>query len=137
MFHEQWNQDTLKIPFKILVVEDDGVTNFITKNKFKNLGFENIITLEIGLLSVDYLKTEYPDLILLDINMPFMDGFDFLMYKDKNKVWFDVPIIVLSSSDRPKDQQLTEKFMNVIDYIEKPMNYEKIHHLLLKIAEVA
>lgn len=137
MFHEQWNQDTLKIPFKIPLVEDDGVTNFITKNKFKNLGFENIITLEIGLLSVDYLKTEYPDLILLDINMPFMDGFDFLMYKDKNKVWFDVPIIVLSSSDRPKDQQLTEKFMNVIDYIEKPMNYEKIHHLLLKIAEVA
>lgn len=137
MFHEQSNQDTLKIPFKILVVEDDGVTNFITKNKFKNLGFENIITLEIGLLSVDYLKTECPDLILLDINMPVMDGFDFLMYKDKNKVWFDVRIIVLSSSDRPKDQQLTEKFMNVIDYIEKPMNYEKIHHLLLKIAEVA
>jgi CheY-like chemotaxis protein len=64
--------------------------------------------------------------------MPVMDGFDFLMYKDKNKVWFDVAIIVLSSSDRPKDQQLTEKFMNVIDYIEKPMNYEKIHHLLLK-----
>jgi YesN/AraC family two-component response regulator len=55
------------------------VTNFITKNKFKNLGFENIITLEIGLLSVDYLKTECPDLILLDINMPVMDGFDFLM----------------------------------------------------------
>lgn len=107
MFHEQSNQDTLKIPFKILLVEDDGVTNFITKNKLKNLGFENIITLEIGLLSVDYLKTEYPDLILLDINMPVMDGFDFLMYKDKNKVWFDVPIIVLSSSDRPKDQELT------------------------------
>jgi CheY-like chemotaxis protein len=136
MFHEQSNQDTSKILFKILLVEDDGVTNFITKNKLKNLGFENIITLEIGLLSVDYLKTEYPDLILLDINMPVMDGFDFLMYKDKNKVWFDVPIIVLSSSDRPKDQELTEKFMNVIDYIEKPMNYEKIHHLLLKIAEV-
>jgi response regulator of citrate/malate metabolism len=136
MFHEQSNQDTLKIPFKILVVEDDGATNFITKNKFKNLGFENIITLEIGLLSVDYLKTECPDLILLYINMPVTDGFDFLMYKDKNKVWFDVRIIVLSSSDRPKDQQLTEKFMNVIDYIEKPMNYQKIHHLLLKIAEV-
>lgn len=136
MFHEQSNQDTLKIPFKILLVEDDGVTNFIIKNKLKNLGFENIITLEIGLLSVDYLKTECPDLILLYINMPVTDGFDFLMYKDKNKVWFDVRIIVLSSSDRPKDQQLTEKFMNVIDYIEKPMNYQKIHHLLLKIAEV-
>jgi CheY-like chemotaxis protein len=129
--------DTSKIPFKILLVEDDSVTNFITKNKLKNLGFENIITVENGLLAIDYLKIECPDLILLDINMPVMDGFDFLMYREKNKVWFDVPIIVLSSSDRPKDQELTEKFMNVIDYIEKPLNYQKIHHLLLKIAEVA
>jgi CheY-like chemotaxis protein len=129
--------DTSKIPFKILLVEDDSVTNFITKNKLKNLGFENIITVENGLLAIDYLKIECPDLILLDINMPVMDGFDFLMYREKNKVWFEVPIIVLSSSDRPKDQELTKKFMNVIDYIEKPLNYQKIHHLLLKIAEVA
>jgi CheY-like chemotaxis protein len=44
MFHEQSNQDTSKIPFKILLVEDDGVTNFITKNKLKNLGFETLLS---------------------------------------------------------------------------------------------
>ncbi len=129
--------DTSKTTFKILLVEDDSVTNFITKNKLKNLRFENIITVENGLFAIDYLKTECPDLILLDINMPVMDGFDFLTYIEENKLCPEVPIIILSSSDRPKDQELTKKFMNVIDFIEKPLNYQKIHHLLLKIAEVA
>lgn len=123
--------------FKILLVEDDGITNFITKKKLKNLGFENVTAVENGLLAIDYLKNEIPNLILLDINMPIMDGFDFLSYKEKNDICPEVPIIVLSSSDRMEDQEITRNFHNVIDYIEKPLNYQKIHDLLLKIVEVA
>ncbi|MDP5230152.1 MAG: response regulator [Cellulophaga sp.] len=123
--------------FKILLVDDDGITNFITKSKLKNLGFENVNAVANGRLALDYLKNEVPDLIFLDINMPVMDGFDFLTHKEKNKVCPDVPVIVLSSSDRIQDQQFAKNFNNVVDYIEKPLNYEKIHRLLLKIVEVA
>lgn len=123
--------------FKILLIEDDTITSFIVKNKLKNLGFENVTAVENGLLAIDYLKKEHPKLIFLDINMPIMDGFDFLSYTEKNELCTEVPIIVLSSSDRMEDQAMVKNYHNVIDYIEKPLNYQKIHNTLLKIVEFA
>ena len=101
------------------------------------MGFENIDTAENGLLAVHYLEKSCPNLIILDLNMPVMDGFEFLDYKDKHNLCPNLPIIVLTSSGRPSDREKAIAHENVVDYLEKPMNYEKIQHMLLKIRETA
>ncbi|MGJ8738121.1 response regulator, partial [Zobellia laminariae] len=67
----------------ILIIEDDEVTNFISKTKLNSLGFQNISVVTNGQLGINYLKeNDCPDLILLDINMPILDGWEFLEAKN-------------------------------------------------------
>ncbi|WP_435313978.1 response regulator [Cellulophaga fucicola] len=119
--------------YRILLVEDDDVTNFITISKLSNLGFTNIKAVENGQEAIDYLKQHLPDLIILDINMPIMDGFEFMEYKEDNNYCTGIPIIIVTSSGRPLDKEKALGFVDVIDYLEKPLNYDKIQQILLKV----
>ncbi len=67
-----------------------------------------------------------PDLIFLDINMPVMNGFEFLAEVQKEKLCPNAKIVMLSSSINPSDKQKSESFPQVIDYIIKPLTTEKI-----------
>lgn len=119
--------------FKILLVEDDPITNYISKIQLKNLGFENVAAVENGQQAIDFIQNETPNLIFLDINMPIMDGFEFLEWRKANNLCPSTAIIVLTSSGRPSDQKRAIEFQSVIDYLEKPLNYDKIHQTLLKL----
>ena len=119
--------------FKILLVDDDPITNYISKIQLKNLGFENIDAVENGKQAIAYVKNECPNLIFLDINMPIMDGFEFLEWRKANNLCPSTAIIVLTSSGRPSDQKRAIEFQGVIEYLEKPLNYDKIHQTLLKL----
>ncbi len=128
---------TLNNSFKILLVEDDPITNYISKIQLKNLGFENVAAVENGQQAIDFIQNETPNLIFLDINMPIMDGFEFLEKRKSSNLCRNSSIIILTSSGRPSDQKRAFEFHNVIDYIEKPLNYEKINHTLLKLRDEA
>ena len=121
--------------YRILLVEDDDVTNFITISKLSNLGFTNIKAVENGQEAIDYLKQHQPDLIILDINMPIMDGFEFMEYKEDNNYCTGIPIIIVTSSGRPLDKEKALGFVDVIDYLEKPLNYDKIQKILLSVKD--
>ncbi|SFW31071.1 response regulator [Cellulophaga fucicola] len=121
--------------YRILLVEDDEVTNFITISKLSNLGFTNIKAVENGQEAIDYLKQYQPDLIILDINMPIMDGFEFMEYKEDNNYCTGIPIIIVTSSGRPLDKEKALGFVDVIDYLEKPLNYDKIQKILLSVKD--
>jgi CheY-like chemotaxis protein len=125
--------DSYKLSLKILLVEDDGISNFLATTKFKKLGFEKIQSVENGILAIDYLNNHTPNLIILDINMPIMDGFEFLDYKEKNSLGANTPIVILTSSNRESDREKILGYRNIVDYIEKPLNYEKIQRILTKI----
>jgi two-component system nitrate/nitrite response regulator NarL len=122
--------------FKILLVEDDEITNYITTTKLRNLGFDNIAAVLNGQLALDYLQDNQPNLIFLDVNMPIMDGFEFLNAKSESNICPDVPIVILTSSSRPTDKEKASKFKNVIDYLEKPLSYDKIQKVLLAINQL-
>lgn len=119
--------------YKILLVEDDTITNFINTNKLNSLGLKDVDTVENGALAVDYLKNTCADLIFLDLNMPVMDGFEFLKYKKENNICPNSPVIILTSSIRASDKEKVNEFDNIIDYLEKPLSYDKIKQILLKI----
>ncbi|ADY27902.1 MULTISPECIES: response regulator [Cellulophaga] len=120
---------------KILLIEDDVVTNFITTSKLNNLGYSNITAVENGKEAIDYLKDNKPDLIVLDLNMPIMDGFEFMESKEQNCICMGVPIVIVTSSGRPSDKEKAKTFLDVISYLEKPLNYDKLQKILMSLRQ--
>ncbi|MBI4698461.1 MAG: response regulator [Nitrospirae bacterium] len=82
--------------FKILFVDDTKMFQSIYKNKLLAEGFQ-VKTADNGIEAIKCLSEETPDLILLDLNMPVMDGFKVLSSVKTNPALSSIPIIVFSA----------------------------------------
>ena len=111
----------------ILIAEDDDVDIMIIKRAFKQLGVLNeLIIMHNGEEIISYLsssKKELPCLIILDINMPKMNGHECLKHIKKNTAYKHIPVFMLSSS---KEQQDIDKsfFRGIAGYILKTIEYD-------------
>ncbi len=115
----------------ILLVDDDPVEYMKVSRAFKKLAIPNtLIHKSDGLEAKKYLEetVELPGVILLDLNMPNMNGFEFLTFikaDDRLKV---IPIVVLTTSNNEKDKIESYK-KSVAGYMVKPIRleeYEKV-----------
>jgi len=104
---------------KIFVV-DDNLTNLLTaKNALEN--YYQVYTMSSAMKMLDLLKKITPDLILLDIKMPEMDGFEALLYLKSSPLYAAIPVIFLTSNtDAAIEARGFE--LGVIDYISKPFS---------------
>ncbi|NNE76275.1 MAG: response regulator [Pricia sp.] len=118
---------------KVLLVEDDPIFVLLAQIKLKQLGIEAVLSVENGLCALNYLQVNTPDLIFLDINMPTMDGFEFLNAIEHYDMCPATPIVMLTSAGSTRDRQWAMHYRNVIDYIEKPLTIPKIEALLGKL----
>jgi CheY-like chemotaxis protein len=128
---------------QVLIIDDDEVNNLFCKIVIEHLGISGDVHYCMsGPEALDYLsacinsKSAVPDLILLDINMPFMDGFEFLeIYHELgyNKA-LATKISMLSSSDVESDIKSALKFESVIDYVTKPLSEDALNKLLFKLS---
>lgn len=87
---------------KILLVEDDEMLHGMYVQKFKNQGFE-VVSSYNGADGIKLAETEKPDIILLDIIMPKMDGFVALKKLKSNDVTKDIPVILLTNLGQEED----------------------------------
>jgi CheY-like chemotaxis protein len=124
----------------VLLVDDDNIFNFINTQMLKQTGMASEIhTAMNGKQAIDYLNDSYretssvPDVILLDLNMPVMNGFDFLeafkimSLPDKEKE--HVNIIVVTSSENQQDIDKA-RHMGANHYLTKPLSPESLKHAL-------
>ncbi len=125
----------------ILLVDDDEVANYLHQMLLQELnGFENIFIAYNGQEALSLLEENCqkvttqphacPDLIFLDLNMPGMDGFEFL--DEMEKAPFTkrrVHIIVVTSSDNQKDIQRAQSY-GIDGYVSKPLTEEKLRQIL-------
>lgn len=119
---------------KVLLVDDDPITNFINARK---LWQRNIIQVEVaenGFSALNYLEgaSELPDIVFLDVNMPVMDGFEFLDSIKEIQKYKDIVVVVLTSSIRVADKETALAYDQVMDFIEKPLDCDKLDAFLIK-----
>jgi len=85
-------------PGSVLLVEDDQPTREMMVRTLEKAGWQ-VSEAGNGREALDQLDRQKPKLILLDLMMPVMDGFDFLMEMRANADWQDIPVIVLTAKD--------------------------------------
>jgi len=109
---------------KILIIDDEKSIRLILEATFKEL-FE-VISLDDGEKALNYLQSgNLPDLIICDIQMPNIDGFQFIE-KIRNSGFFeDIPLIMLSGSEESKDRIKCFE-LGADDYILKPFNPKEL-----------
>ncbi|MFN3404495.1 MAG: response regulator [Cytophagaceae bacterium] len=124
----------------ILLVEDDSITNFINDRLLKNLKVANEVHIATnGQEALNVINTKLkedrplPELILLDLNMPVMDGFEFLQQFKKipSEKKDNSLVIVLTTSTHNNDLKKLEDAGNV-DYLNKPLTRDKILSVMSK-----
>lgn len=102
---------------KVLLVEDDATLIDMYSLKFKEEGYD-LVTADNGETGLELALQEVPDIILLDIMMPKMDGFAVLTEIKKNESTKNIPVLMLSNLGQTADVEKGEK-MGAVDYIVK------------------
>jgi CheY-like chemotaxis protein len=119
----------------IILIDDDPINNLINKRLISRLDISpNIVEFSEAEKALEYIKSSdgTRNLILLDINMPVMNGWDFLSCYVELQDRGDECIIMLSSSIDHQDRQKSRAFGCVKDFIEKPLTREKLAKALKK-----
>lgn len=108
---------------KILLADDSSVNNLLLQDILEEKGFKVTIA-ESGKIAFKILKKEIPDLILLDIMMPFMDGFEVLKRLKTDINTKDIPVIMVTAKNTQYDRKRAEE-LGAINYIVKPIDIAK------------
>ena len=126
---------------KICFIDDDPIYKMFMKRviEMNNLVPKiNVTSFDDGDQAYNFINKnkqnpeELPDVILLDINMPVMDGFQFIeeYSKIKPKINKQIAVFMVTSSIDPSDMERSKKFSEISDYITKPVPLEKLKHII-------
>jgi CheY-like chemotaxis protein len=124
--------DTQMKNIKVLVVEDIALNQLLMKTLLDDFGFECDIAAN-GKISIEKLQTKTYDIILMDLQMPVMNGFDATEYI-RSKMNSKIPIIALTADVTTVD--LTKcKALGMNDYIAKPIDERLLYSKIIGLVE--
>lgn len=117
---------------KVILIDDDPINNFVNKKLIQRL-FDEIEIIEFldAASALKYLEGNKPDFIFLDINMPEMNGWDFL--KAYEKMAQQAPVIILTTSIDPSDRTRSETYSFVEGFFVKPLNMGATQKVISKV----
>jgi len=105
---------------RILVVDDDAIQRYATTRMLANAGY-HVIEAEDGHQAVK-MATGRPSLILLDVNLPGLNGFEVLAHLKSHELTRDVPVIHLTAFDPSKADRARALAMGAADYLTRPID---------------
>jgi CheY-like chemotaxis protein len=128
---------------RILLIDDDLITLMLCKMVISKTSFSNEIATskngEDALKYFDTLKSTHsiniPQLIFLDLNMPVMNGWEFLdsFNTEEYSEFHQIKIVILSSTIDPADLERSKKYPMVVDFLSKPITKDMLDYLKEKI----
>ncbi|MES2288079.1 MAG: response regulator [Bacteroidota bacterium] len=126
----------------VMIVDDCEIDNYINETIIKKAGFAEYVYKHSGALgSLEFLKniemlnsTDFdllPSVLFLDINMPVLDGFQFLDELNNFPTLLNrkIKIVILSSSANPSDIKKASQYKQVVKFLHKPLKKEDLHNL--------
>jgi len=117
----------------ILLVEDDEVDIMTVKRSLREIKITNQLNVvNNGEEALKYLGEKYPmlpSIILLDINMPRMNGIEFLKYAKADERFKRIPVIILTTSKEEQDRYASFN-LSVAGYMVKPVDYKQFVELM-------
>lgn len=128
----------------VLIVDDDKIDRYLASKLLASTGHPvSIAMCENGMVALDMIKQAFkkkislPDLIFLDINMPVMNGWEFLK---KIKPFFkkleqQIFIYIVTSSQDESDMEYANRFSYLSGYLVKPVLHETYHEILATVAK--
>lgn len=127
--------DLLPIKPVVLIVDDNPENLRVIAELLESDSYESVLATDASQM-FDYLESELPDIILLDVMMPDMDGFEACKKLKEHPIFKDIPVIFITAKSEPED--LAEGFESgAVDYISKPFKSIELkvrikNHLELK-----
>lgn len=117
--------DDIKVsPANVMIVDDVEVNRFVLSGIIEDMG-HHPIQAENGLEALKLIRSSRPNLILLDVSMPEMDGYELCQKLKRDMLYKDIPIIFISAYDTPED--VVKGFeVGSEDYITKPFIPEEV-----------
>lgn len=114
---------------KILVVDDDKEDHMILNEYFLESGIDkNVMFVENGLKALEFLEAaednHLPKLVVLDLNMPVLNGSQTLLQLKQNSRYKNIPVIIYSTSESENEKRKCLSF-GAIDYMVKPVTMEE------------
>jgi CheY-like chemotaxis protein len=123
------------MPMKVLVIEDEPDIQFLIKMALEATGSHDVSVAENGIRGIELAKQHTPDVILLDVMMPLLDGFETIKRLKADPSTSAIPVIFLTAKAQTKEiEQGIE--MGAIGYLTKPFYAmtlnEEVESLLAK-----
>jgi CheY-like chemotaxis protein len=127
------------LPIRILLVEDDPGDVLLTREAFADHKVRNeLVVIRDGRAALDHLRGDdpRPDLILLDLNLPGLDGRDLLSEISADPDLREIPVVVLTNSLVERDI-LQARRLRVVDYVCKPVDFERLVEVVKRVEHFA
>lgn len=124
---------------KVCLIDDDDIYQFLIKKELKSTQIvNNTMVFSNGAKAMEYIvnaKDEpdnLPDVIFLDINMPIMNGWEFLdeFVKMRPRLSKEITILIITSSFDPTDMERAKTYSEISDYIVKPVTRNRLVNVL-------
>ncbi len=120
-----------------MLIDDESIDNFVNEKIIKAYAFAKNVLIHTSAKSgleflnnlavMGYPASLIPDFIFLDLNMPMIDGFQFLdLLQESELPKKNVKVIVLTASLNPTDQQKATKYKQVVGFFQKPLSEETL-----------
>jgi CheY-like chemotaxis protein len=124
----------------VWIVDDDPIARMLINKKLQRTGIaHHAEEFENGLEAIDHLRSttkseSVPDLIILDLNMPILDGWGFLdeLEQEKRPIFQKIKVAILTSSIDLHDRNKSENYDCIKSYLSKPMDSDQLMRDLSK-----
>jgi len=110
---------------KIMLVDDEPINTDVLQTYLEGEGYSNFVTTSESVKAIDIMRTEKPDVVLLDLMMPDVSGFDILTMMRNDKALTYIPVVILTSSD-DGETKLKALQLGAMDFLAKPVDASEL-----------